>query len=143
MVENFKPNQVISGSYGKVWVNGELLGQCKSFEAKLSINYESVQVAEELGEYQKMIGYTGAGTMILHKVDSTIFKMLKDGISTGILPDIKIVGRLADPASLGVERVELLDVTIDEVMLLKYKLKEIQEEEVPFKFAKFNPLEVI
>lgn len=138
MAEKYTPDQVVNGSFGRIWVNGLLLGQCKSFEAKLTLQYEKIEMGEDLSEYQKLIGYTGSGTMQLDKVDSTIIKLVNDGIQKGQFPDIKIVARVADPASTGQERVELLNVTFDDIQLLKFKQKTLGEEDVSFKFAKYN-----
>ena len=53
------------------------------------------------------------------------------------------MGKLEDPTALGAERVEFLEVTIDELMLLKFENKAILELEVPFKFADFNYIDMI
>ena len=119
------------------------MAETKSFEAKVSMTYEEVNFAGDLGTHQRYMGYTGEGTIVLHKVDSKIAKKIAEGIRTGILPDIKYVGKLEDPTALGAERVEFLEVTIDELMLLKFANKEILEMEVPFKFADFNYIDMI
>ncbi len=138
-----KANEVINGTFGKVYINGNKLANIKSFEAKLTIQYEEIDIAEDPGKHQKYMGYSGEGTMVLHKVDSTILKMMKDDLKAGKVPDIMIVASVSDPNSKGTERVQFDEVTIDELTLLKFELKTIGEEEVPFKFADFTPLDVI
>ena len=81
--------------------------------------------------------------MTLHKVDSSILNMIKDDIKAGKMPEIMIVGSVSDPSAIGTERVQLNGVTLDEITLLKFELKTLGEEEVPFKFADFVPLETI
>ena len=81
--------------------------------------------------------------MVLHKVDSKIAKTIADGIRSGVLPDIKFVGKLEDPSTAGAERVEFLEVTIDELMLMKFENKTMLEQEVPFKFADYNFIDMI
>ena len=119
------------------------MAEAKSFEGKATMNFEEVNLAGDLGTHQRYMGYAGEGTMVLHKVDSKIAKTIAEGIRTGILPDIKFVGKLEDPTALGAERVEFLEVTIDELMLLKFENKAILELEVPFKFADFNYIDMI
>ncbi len=138
-----KANEVINGTFGKVYINGNKLANIKSFEAKLTIQYEEIDIAEDPGKHQKYMGYSGEGTMVLHKVDSTILKMMKDDLKAGKVPDIMIVASVSDPNSKGTERVQFDEVTIDELTLLKFELKTIGEEEVPFKFADFTPLDLI
>ena len=143
MAKNMKANQVINGSYGALWVDNEKLSNVKSFEAKLELNWEELNVAEDLGTHQKFMGYSGSGTMTLHKVDSFMLNKLKDGISKGVIPELMIVAKLDDPSALGAERIQFNEVTIDELTLMKFELKTPGEEEVPFKFASFTPLDTI
>ncbi len=136
-------NQIIRGSFGRVWVDGELFSNVKSFEAKLTLNYEEVDIAGDLGKHQRYMGFTGEGTMTLHKINSKILAKLATAIKNGEMPDIKIISKLEDPTALGAERIELIEVTVDEVMLMKFENAAIGEEEVPFKFADYNLLDYI
>ncbi len=143
MADSIKTNQIIRGTYGRVWIDGELFANVKSFEAKLTLNYEEVDLSNDLGKHQRYMGFTGEGTMTLHKVNSKIFAKLAKAIKSGEMPEISIVGKLEDPTALGAERVSFTEVTIDEVMALKYENATIGEEEVPFKFADYEPLDLI
>ncbi len=136
-------NKIIRGTYGKIWVDGELFAHVKSFEAKASLNYESVDVNGKLGTYQRYTGHSVAGTIVLHKIDSGMAARLAVGARSGSMPEFKVVTSLADPDSVGAERVELLNVTFDELMLTKFENKKVGEESVPFKAADFNFLEMI
>lgn len=138
-----KANEVINGSFGKVFINGNKFANIKSFEAKLTFDWEEVDISEDLGKHQKFMGYQGEGTMVFHKVDSSILRMIIDDLKQGKMPEIMIVGALQDPASLGAERIQLNEVTLDETTLMKFENKTIGEEEVPFKFADFEPLDLI
>ena len=81
--------------------------------------------------------------MVLHKFDSQVIKLYKEGIVNGVLPDVKMVAALADPTSDGSERVEIYGVTFDEVMLNKFENKTVLEEEVPFKADGFKFIDTI
>lgn len=140
---NFDKNKIIRGSYGRLWLNGERMANVKSFEAKATLNYEDVELNEELGTSRRYMGYTVEGTMTLHKFDSHIIKLYKDGIVSGVLPDIKAIAALVDPTSDGAERVEIYGITFDEVMLNKFENKTILEEEVPFKADGFKFIDTI
>ena len=143
MADSIKTNQIIRGTYGRVWIDGELFANVKSFEAKMTLNYEEVDLSNDLGKHQRYMGFAGEGTMTLHKVNSKIFAKLAKAIKSGEMPEISIVGKLEDPTALGAERVSFTEVTIDEVMALKYENATIGEEEVPFKFAGYEPLDLI
>ena len=138
-----KANKVMNGSFGKLWIDGELYANVKSFEAKNGLNYEEVEIAGDLGTHQKYMGYSGAGTMTLHKIDTSIGKKLNKGVKTGNMPEIEMVSALDDPAAYGAERVKFIEVTFDEVTLMKFANKELQEEEVPFKYADYDYIDMI
>lgn len=136
-------NKVINGTFGRIWVNNELWAECKSFEAKVTGDFEDVTFCDDLATHSKYMGWKGEGTITCHKVDSKITKMLQSAFKTGYMPDIKIVGKLDDPASEGAERVEILNVTFTEFTLMKFASKEIGETEVPFTFSDYNPIDLI
>ena len=144
MAENtIKANQIIRGTYGRVWIDGELFANVKSFEAKLTLNYEEVDISNDLGKHQRYMGFNGEGTLTLHKINSKILAKLTKGIKSGEMPEISIVGKLEDPTALGAERIEFSEVTIDEVTALKFENAAIGEEEMPFKFADYEPIDLI
>ena len=143
MADDVKTNQIIRGTFGRVWIDGELFANVKSFEAKLTLNYEEVDLSNDLGKHQRYMGFTGEGTMTLHKINSKIFAKLAKAIKSGDIPEISVVGKLEVPTALGAERVSFTEVTIDEVMALKFENATIGEEEVPFKFADYEPLDLI
>lgn len=142
-MNQFDHNKIIRGSFGKVWLNDERLANVKSFEAKATMDYEDVDVNGDLGQKHRYMGYSVAGTLTLHKYDSTVAKMMKDAIVSGVMPEIKVIAALDDPTAYGAERVALYDVTLDEVTLNKFENKGLTEEEVPFKAGAFKYLDVI
>lgn len=142
-MNKFDHNKIIRGSFGKVWLNDEKLANVKSFEAKATLDYEDVDVNGDLGQKHRYMGYSVAGTLTLHKYDSTVAKLMKDVIVSGAMPEIKVIAALDDPTSYGAERVALYDVTLDEVTLNKFENKGLTEEEVPFKAGSFKFLDTI
>lgn len=143
MILKPKANQVINGTFGKLWINGMKFANVKSFEAKLTFDYEDIDIAEDTGKHRKYMGFQGEGTFTLHKVDSAVLKIVQESIKSGRMPDIMFVGALTDPAALGSERIQFDEITLDELTLLKFEQKTVGEEEVPFKFASYTPLDLI
>lgn len=143
MSKKKESNRILNGTFGVLWIGGERFANCKSFEAKASMDYEDVQFSEDLSTHKKYMGWSGAGTITLHKVDSAIAKRLADGIKNGAIEPAEIVAKLDDPAAYGAERVQLRGVYFDELTLLKFAMKELQEEEAPFTFDDFEFLDMI
>ncbi|WP_302161451.1 phage tail tube protein [Acidaminococcus intestini] len=131
-------NKIIRGTNGRLWVNDKLLANVKSFECKVKLDYEDI---DENGNPIKQRRYTGAsieGTMVLHKVDSYVLKLMKDGIMSMDMPDINMVSKVADPSVTGSERVKLSNVTLDEVSLASFENGKVAEESVPFRAGGFD-----
>lgn len=143
MIRKPKANEVINGTYGAVWVNGNKFANVKQFESKLTFNWEEVNIAGDPSTHQKYMGYSGEGTMTFHKVDSSILSLIIKDLKLGKMPEIMMVGKVDDPASLGAERIQFNEVTFDEISLLKFENKSLGEEEVPFKFSTFEALDLI
>ncbi len=143
MANKMETNRTIRGNHGRVWVNNEEWGNVKSFEAKVSAEYEDVTIPGEYGTHKRYVGFNGEGTLTMVKIDSRVSKIVADGFRTGKIPDIKLVARLDDPSAYGAERIEILEVTFNELMLMQFENKKIIEEEVPFNFASYNYLDQI
>lgn len=142
-MQKIRSQNVISGTFGSVWVNNEEWLHVTKFEAKVTGEFEDINMAGKYGVGKKFMGWTGEGTITVNKVNSTITRMLADSFKKGIMPEITIVGKLADPQALGAERVEILDVTFSEFMLINFELKAKMEEEVPFTFEDYNLIDSI
>ncbi|MFI8716150.1 phage tail tube protein [Brevibacillus brevis] len=137
------PSRVINGTYGRVWVDGELWMEVDEFEAKVTISYEELSFANEGGTFQKAIGWAGEGNMKIKKIYSRVQRKMAANVRKGIYPRLNIVGKVADPEAHGAERVSLNDVTISEFMLLKFAQKTTGTEDIPFKFSDYEMVDMI
>lgn len=138
-----KGNQAINGTFGRIWLNGDLLANTKSFEAKIKNEYEDIFIPEQLTPDYKLIGQEISGTMTLTKIDSRILRLLANDLSKGITPDIKLIGKVDDPTVVGHERIEITGVIFDEFNLLKFEGKKTIDEELPFKANGFKVIDDI
>ena len=136
-------NRILSGSSGNVWLNGKLLAQIKSIEAKITGNFEEVNFVGDYATYNAYTGWSGEGTLTLQKIDSTVLKLVGDSFKTGIMPEIKIVTKLTDKNTGKSERTSISDVVITEAMLAKMENKALCEDEIPYKFSDYEILETI
>ncbi|WP_144940119.1 phage tail tube protein [Paenibacillus sp. 32O-W] len=140
-----RPNasRVINGTYGRVWVDGELWAEVDTFEAKVTVNYEDVNFAGEGATFKKATGWAGEGSMTIKKIYSRVQRKMADNVRKGIYPRFEIVGKVSDPDALGSERVALHDVTLNEFMLLKFDQKTLGSEDIPFAFSDYEPVDLI
>lgn len=138
-----RANKQINGTFGSVWLNNEKLLDVESFEAKANIDYEDVNMAEDLATHKKMTGWNGEGSLTVKKVYSRGIALMGEMLKSGIVPEATIVGKLADPDAFGAERVSLSEVTFNEFTLLAFEQKTLATEELPFNFADYEIIDSI
>lgn len=136
-------NKILRGTFGRLWVNGRHVANIKSFEAKVTANYETVQVNDNMLDQNRYIGGSIAGNIVCHKIDSFFGDLIGDGIKSGQMPDVKIDVRLDDPDANGSERIALYNVVFDELTLIAFENATIGEETMPFKAGDFEYLDKI
>lgn len=136
-------NRILKGNNGYVWLNGKMLAQVKSVEAKITGNFEEVNTVGSNATYNAYTGWSGEGTLVMQKIDSTVLNLLADAYKTGNMPDIKITSKLKDQSTGKSERAAISDVVFTEFHLMKFEAKTLVEEEVPLKFSDYEVLETI
>ena len=136
-------NRILSGSNGNVWVNGKLMAQVKSIEAKITGNFEDVNLVGDYATYNAYTGWAGEGTITMQKIDSTVLNLVADAFRKGVMPDIKIITKLTDKSTGKSERTAISNIVITEFYLAKFENKALIEEEIPFKFSDYEVLETI
>lgn len=136
-------NRILKGTSGNVWLNGKLLAQVKSIEAKITGNFEEVNFVGDYATYNSYTGWNGEGTLVIQKIDSMVLKLLAEGYKSGEMPDVKITTKLEDKSTGKSERVAISNVVFTEFMLAKFENKALVEEELPFKFSDYDILETI
>ncbi|MBM7607575.1 hypothetical protein JOD29_000819 [Lysinibacillus composti] len=138
-----RSNKQINGSFGTLWVNKEKWMDVESFEATVNLNFEDVNMSEDLATHKKLMGWSGEGSIVVKKVYSRGAALMADAAKTGVVPDIELIGKLEDPDAYGAERVAISEVTFNSFTLLKFEQKTLQQEELPFNFADYEFLDQI
>lgn len=132
----------INGTFGTVWVNNEKWMDVESFEAKVTLSFEDVNMAGDLATHKKLSGWAGEGSMTVKKVYSRGATLMAN-VARGSVPNVSIVGKLADPDAFGAERVEVRNVTFNEFTLMAFEQKTLATEELPFNFSDYQFIDLI
>ena len=140
---SLKAKNVISGTYGSVWLDGEEDAEVKSFQAKLEFQKEEVKIAGKMATGTKYMGYSGKGSLALHKVNSRMIKAIGQQIKEGKEPRFTIIGKLADPDADGVERIAINNVSFDDLTLFDFEVGALGQTECPFTFTDYDFLDLI
>ncbi|MEC1757378.1 phage tail tube protein [Schinkia azotoformans] len=132
-------NQYWNGSNGTLFVNDELWDKVKSFECKLTFEFEDIP--EGMKTVRSLIGFSLEGTITMRKTDSRAILLIADSYKKGITTDVKIIAKAFNRSTGKTERVAFKGITFDEVMLSKFEERTITETELPFKAEDFEVLQ--
>ena len=135
--------KIMNGAFGTVFLDGEEVAELKAFQAKLEFQKEEVKVAGKMATGTKYMGYSGKGSLQLHKVNSRMIKAIGNQIKEGKEPRFTVIGKLADPDADGVERIALNNVSFDDLTLFDFEVGALGQAECPFTFDDYNFLDLI
>ncbi|MBP3930982.1 MAG: phage tail tube protein, partial [Peptostreptococcaceae bacterium] len=91
----------------------------------------------------KLMGYSGKGSLQLHKVNSRMVKALLSEIKEGKDPRFTLIGKLADPNSNGAERIAIKNVSFDDLTLFDFEVGAVGQTECPFTFTDIECIDLI
>ncbi|OHW62907.1 hypothetical protein EUAN_06910 [Andreesenia angusta] len=135
-------NQYWNGSNGKLWVNDQEWDKVKSFEVKMTMEWEDVP--NGLSTDRVLLGYAFEGSFSYRKSDNNYnmaMDLLFEEYSQGRIPDVSIVGKAFNAKSGKTQRIKISDITFDELMLQQWEEKSVVEMEMPFKAGKVEKLQ--
>ena len=135
--------RIINGTHGTVFLEGEEVAELKAFQAKLEFQKEEVKIAGKMATGTKYMGYSGKGSLQLHKVNSRMIKALFEQIKEGRDPRFTLIGKLADPNSEGAERIAIKNVSFDDLTLFDFEIGAVGQTECPFTFTDMEPIDLI
>lgn len=87
MAREFNPNRILHGNEGTAWFNGKKLTTLQSIEAKVSGDFEDINVCGDPSTYRVYNGYSGEGTFTCFKLDSDVVALMAEAFRTGEMPD--------------------------------------------------------
>ncbi|WRS27206.1 phage tail tube protein [Oscillospiraceae bacterium MB08-C2-2] len=138
-----KASRVMSGTYGELWYDGELVAEVYKFQAKVTLNKEDISMCGVIWTDSKVKNVSGKGSMGLYKVNSRMAQKLGDALLSGKDPRGTIISKLNDPDSYGAERVAIQDVSFDDLTLADWEAAVIGKVECPFTFRGYKFLDMV
>ena len=142
-MKTFDTSNVINGTYGELWLDGEYMAEVKKLRLEANIEYEEVSRVRSLTPGQKMVAIKPEGEVSFNKVSSTMMKKIHAKISQGLTPKFDIISKLDDPNALGHERVAAHGCTFEKITLADWELGNLVEENYSFKFERYDLLDAI
>ena len=143
MSEKLKAKRVINGTWGEVWLEGQLIAEAYKFQAKDSFTRENVPMCGSLRDGKKLTKLEGTGSIGMHKVRSRMIRLLHDQVSAGKDPEFTLLAKLDDPDAYGAERVSFTGVQFDDLTLMDWEAGVLGKIETPFSFQNYELLDLI
>jgi hypothetical protein len=135
--------RVISGTWGEVWLNGDYVGECFKFQAKIAFTREDVPMAGNLTPGKKLMKTEKTGSMTLHKVNSRMAILIGDQIKAGHDPSFTVISKIDDPDAYGAERISCMGVLFDDLTLADWEVAVKGQTEHPFTYMDYEFLDKI
>ena len=140
---SLKAKNVISGTYGTVWLNGNEMFEIKSFQAKDEYQKEEVLGVGKMHKSYKITSVEGKGSLAIHKVTSQQIRNIGKQVREGKTPTFTIIAKLADPDALGSERIAFNNVVFDDLTLFDFEVGQLGSVEMPFTYEDYELLDTI
>ena len=134
--------RAISGTWGEVWIDGELVAECTACQAKYTYNKETVPMCGQMVNDKKVVSVDGTGSITLNKVYSRMSEK-SDMILQGRDVRSTIITKLADPDAYGFERVAIYNVSWDDQTLADWAQGKLGTTTHPFTYTRHKYLDKI
>ena len=134
--------RVMSGTFGQVWVNGELWAELDGFQAKYAYNKEEIQMCGSMVTGTKITSVKGTGSISVKKMYTRNHKRA-DSVVNGVDERAVIVAKLDDPDAFGAERVALYDVSFDDETIMDFSAGSTAKTSFPFTFGRREWLDTV
>lgn len=134
--------RIMSGTWGEVWVDGELWMELSGAQAKYSYSKSKINMCGNMVTGNKVTAVSGTGTISVHKV-YTRERARADSILEGKDVRATVIIKLADPDAFGAERVALYDVSFDDETIADFTAGEPGKVSYPFTFGRREWLDTV
>lgn len=135
--------RVISGTWGQVWLDGDLVAECYKCQAKSAYQKEDVKLCGQMEVDKKITGIASTGSLGLYKVNSRMAQKIGAMVSQGKDPRFVVISNLSDPDSYGAERIALQNVSFDDLTLADWEAGVSGKVEAPFTFTGYKFMDEI
>lgn len=132
---------VRSGTWGTLWLDGELAAECYGCQIKVNKTKEDVQRCRTLVSGKKLTSVSITGTVRIYNATSRLIQAEAAAISAG--KDLRhvIISSLDDPDNPSSQRVAVKGVSFDDLTLADWEAAKLGKIEAPFTAEAFEVLE--
>ncbi len=140
-MENFNASQVMSGTQGEIWIDGQYMAEVTAFKAEIKLVKEEVNQVKRMFKQYKVTGCEGSGNVKMNHVSSFFIQLMSENIKNARQTTCTIIAKLDDPDSIGAERIVIRDATFDKLTLMDWEAKKLTSDDYDFTFTDFDILD--
>ena len=140
-MKGMESKQVMNGSQGELWIDGDYMSQVTEFKAEVTIDKTEIKMVKKLQKQYKMIGLTCKGSLKMNHISSYMLDKMSENIKAGKQTICTIVSNLDDPDSIGAERIVIKDAVFDSLILADWEAGKMGEESYNFTFSDWDTLD--
>ena len=142
-MDYFNAKDVLTGTEGECWVNGQKFAEVYGANAKITLRKEDVPMCgTRNGTGKKNMGWDGAGSFRMNWVNSDLLKQQVEAHKRGEELVFTYVSKLSNTKNQS-ERVVLKNCTFDEISLFDWESNKIIQKEMAFTFDDYDVLDYI
>ena len=141
MAEILDPRRVRSGTWGQLWVNGELVAEAFSCQIVVKKNREDVPRCGTMTAGKKLTGMEKTGSIGIYNATSRLIELEAAAQKEGKDLNHVIITDLNDPDNGRNQRVAVRGVSFDELTLADWEAGKLGKFVVPFIYEDFEVLD--
>ncbi len=140
-MEILNPAEVRSGTFGSLWLDGELGSETKGLTVKIAKNKTDVPRSGTPIAGHKVMGVNITGTVTLYNATSRLIRAEGEAIKQGRDLRHVLVSKLDDPDNPNPQRIQVTGVSFDDLTLAQWEVAQLGEIEAPFTADDYDILE--
>ena len=141
MAEILDAALVRSGTWGQLWLDGELVAECYGCQIKLNKTKEDVARCRTLVAGKKMTAIAGTGTVRIYNATSRLIRAESQALKNGQDLRHTLISNLEDPDNPNNQRISVTGVSFDDLTLADWEAARLGQIEAPFTFEDFDILD--
>lgn len=132
---------VRSGTFGTLWLDGELSAECYGCQIKVNKSKEDVRRCRTLINGKKMTAVSITGTVRIYNATSRLIKAEAAAIRAGKDLRHTIISNLDDPDNPNNQRIAVFGVSFDDLTLADWEAAKLGQIEAPFTAEDYDVLD--
>lgn len=141
-MKGMQSKQVMNGSQGELWIDGDYMSQVTAFKAEIDIKKTEVKMVKKLFTQYKVTGLEGKGSLKMNHISSYMMQKISENIKAGKQTICTITSNLDDPDSIGSERVVIKDAVFDKLVLADWEAGKMSEDSYDFTFSDYDIMDM-